>query len=123
MGKIKFREIDLFDFTSFFWHGLFLILWPTAENKYILYYITLINFCSLFLYSSDEEDHDGWGNEVPLEPLEQLARLDMSPSRFSMSSISIASTRSFLGSDLEGPGTPPSPEGLNVTFFSDDSDR
>merc|ERR1719242_766390 len=70
-------------------------------------------------FSSDEEDD--WGNEVPLEPLEQLARLDMSPSRFSMSSISIASTRSFLGSDLEGPGTPPSPE-LNVTFFSDDSD-
>lgn len=70
-------------------------------------------------FSSDEEDN--WGNEIPLEPLEQLARLDMSPSRFSMSSISIASTRSFLGSDLDGRDTPPSPE-LNVTFFSDDSD-
>lgn len=70
-------------------------------------------------FSSDEEDN--WGNELPIEPLEQLARLDMSPSRFSMSSISIASTRSFLGSDLDGRDTPPSPE-LNVTFFSDDSD-
>ena len=79
-------------------------------------------FTSFFCLHCSSDEEDNWGNEIPLEPLEQLARLDMSPSRFSMSSISIASTRSFLGSDLDGRDTPPSPE-LNVTFFSDDSDR
>ena len=29
MAKKKIREIDLFDFTGFFWPGLFLIFWPT----------------------------------------------------------------------------------------------
>ena len=28
-GKKKNREIELFDFRSFFWPGLFLIFWPT----------------------------------------------------------------------------------------------
>ena len=31
--KNKFREIDLLDFTSFFWPGLFIIFWPTVRSK------------------------------------------------------------------------------------------
>ena len=29
--KIFFREIELFDFTSCFWPGLFIIFWPTVN--------------------------------------------------------------------------------------------
>ena len=31
--KKFFREIDLLDFTIFFWPGLFLIFWPTVNKK------------------------------------------------------------------------------------------
>ena len=34
-GHKKFGEIDLCDFTSFFWPGLFLIFWPTVEHNLI----------------------------------------------------------------------------------------
>ena len=30
--KLQKMEIELFDFTSFFWPGLFLIFWPTVSH-------------------------------------------------------------------------------------------
>ena len=33
-GQQKIREFDLFDFTSFFRPGIFLIFWPTVSLKY-----------------------------------------------------------------------------------------
>ena len=37
------REIDLFDFTSFFWPGLFLIFWPTVKLKKNITIIKITN--------------------------------------------------------------------------------
>ena len=39
-GQKKFREINLFDFTSFFGLDFFLIFWPTVMVvRYIYFYI------------------------------------------------------------------------------------
>ena len=35
MIKKKFRQIGVFDFTSFFWPGLFKIFWPTVDDDVI----------------------------------------------------------------------------------------
>ena len=50
--KKKIHEIDLFDFTSFFWPGLFKIFWPTVikENikKKFFMKMFLFDFTSFF---------------------------------------------------------------------------
>ena len=51
-GQRKIREIDLFDFTSFFFAGLFLIFWPTVAYPRFLDVALLHGGDDNLLYSS-----------------------------------------------------------------------